>query len=40
MFKLLKTLPALPGQVEIKTQVAPGESNLSVTLNIVFELGR
>ena len=24
MFKLLKTLPALPGQVEIKTQVAPG----------------
>lgn len=24
MFKLLKTLPDLPGQVEIKTQVAPG----------------
>ena len=24
MFKLLKTLPALPGQVEIKMQVAPG----------------
>ena len=24
MFKLLKSLPALPGQVEIKMQVAPG----------------
>ena len=31
---------AMAADAKMETQVAPGESNLSVTLNIVFELGR
>ena len=31
---------AVAAEAKMETQVAPGESNLSVTLNIVFELGR
>lgn len=38
MFKLLKTLPALPGQVEIKMQVAPGVTESQKALLLFRQL--